>query len=249
MKEKSLYLKVLHDVCSHQYSLDAICGKFYCESYTELIDYLTKIFEDSLEEFILDPNFIQVYHDFLYALSDSCDNLEELQYLSFALSKQISIVKKELKPYNKGEKDKKGADTLYHSYTILKNELSGNLNYTDNQVFNLYENDNVKVMKYIIFDLKDLDALYHVIMTHEEIVNIYSTDDQPLIEIVIRYILDNYDNLSDEDKLYYRSVLTMIFLRDELKIEEDKLNELITEVSYACDKSKGDLYFAHINTI
>ena len=231
--KSGLYLRIIQDVNEHRYSIDEIRAKFYKEDLHDLMDFLLNTFQDSLLELIEKSDFISIYHQLLYNIVDACDELEDLQYISLVINKHLNIIKDYLKPYNKKEKDK---DEIYNKLCRLKNDLSGNLTYTDNKSFNVYEYDNVKVINYIIYEMKDIEALKHVIETHKEIVNIYNNDEEHLLTYVIRNFVDNIDTMTLEDIDYFKRVITMILIRDELKLDYKQKEEIKTDLAFKKEK-------------
>ena len=236
----NLYVRIIQDITKHHYNIDMICSKFYVNDVHELMDYLTHTFQESFDELIKIDYFKCLYHEFFYNITDECNNVDDLQYISISLGKQLACIKEYIKPYNKKEKQK---DDMYYLLSRLKNELASNQNYVDNKTYTIYEDDNIKVMKHLIFEVKDIDALYHVISNHMEIVNIYDNDEEPLIEIVIRYYLDNIDNMPKEDIDYYKRVMTMMMIRDEFTISVDKYEELKNELSYKNTNNNHDISY------
>ena len=166
----SLYLRVIQDVSKQQYELDEIFSKFYRENLEDLLEYLYDTFKDVCIDMVNSDQYIDNYHNFLFNLTDAINESESLDLLAVCIRRHIDVVKELIKPYNKKEKDK---DDTYTNLTRLKQKLETNYNNALNKSANLYEDDNTKVLKFVIFDLKDLDELYHVIDTHKEIVNVY----------------------------------------------------------------------------
>ena len=231
--KSGLYLRIIQDVNEHRYSIDEIRAKFYKEDLHDLMDFLLNTFQESLLELIEKSDFISIYHQLLYNIVDACDELDDLQYISLVINRHLNTIKDYLKPYNKKEKDK---DEIYNKLCRLKNDLSGNLTYTDNKSFNVYEYDNVKVINYIIYEMKDIEALKHVIETHKEIVNIYNNDEEHLLTYVIRNFVDNIDTMTLEDIDYFKRVITMIVIRDELKLDYKQKEEIKTDLAFKKEK-------------
>ena len=229
-----LYLRILQDINSHQYNIDSLCAKLYTNDIYEFIDYLTHTFENNIEELTNDEDFTDAYHKLFYNIADICEDVEILQYISISLNKHVRLIKDELKSYNKKEKTK---DKYYGKLMKLKSDMISNLDYVDSKMFQIYENDKIKFMEYLMFELKDIDAIYHILSTHKELVNITSNEDISLIEMVVRYFILNIDHLSDDDINYYKRLIVLILIRDEFDIEVDKIITLIHEVYFAYDKT------------
>ena len=130
--KSGLYLRIIQDVNEHRYSIDEIRAKFYKEDLHDLMDFLLSTFQESLLELIEKSDFISIYHQLLYNIVDACDELDDLQYISLVINRHLNTIRDYLKPYNKKEKDK---DEIYNKLCRLKNDLSGNLTYTDNKSF------------------------------------------------------------------------------------------------------------------
>ena len=233
----SLYVRIMQDVNKHQYSIDEIRSKFCVLTSNELSDYITTTFVESLLELTKYNDFSSIFHEFLFNVTDELNTPDELQYLAISIGKCVAAVKELLKPYNKKEKDK---DNFYHKVVRLKDDLTSNQRYAQNKMFTMYENDTVKVLKHIVFDLKDIDTLYYVLNNHSELVNIYSSDDEPFSIMVVRYLCDHIDELSNEDIDYYKRVVTMLLLRDEIKLDMDKVDEVLNDISYKLSKNDGN---------
>ena len=235
--KSDLYLRVINDININRYNIEQICSKFYCDNTPELLEYLTQTFEESFEECLLLPNYINNYHCFLFNLTDAINDAEELEYLGVCLRKHISAIKHMIKPYNKKQKEK---DEVLTKLTRLKNDLEGNYANAINKAINIYEDDNIKILKYIIFDLKDADALYHIIDNHREIVNIYHHEDEPLIVYIIRYFMQNITEMTTDDIDYYKRIITMILIRDELDLDESCVKELYDELDLLIGKEDNN---------
>ena len=225
----------IKEIVNGNNNLAMIVSNFHCLSFDDLLKHITVEFKNNISEIVDTPEFLHNYHVFLYELVDKCDDIEFINGVSLSLSRQIHLVKDLIKPYNKKEKAK---DEFYVKLIRLKSDLQGNQTYAENKMFALYENDDVKVMKYIIFVLKDIDALFNIITTHKDIVNVCNTSDQPIVEIVMRYVIDNLKDLTENEIDYYKRVLTMIFFRKEFKLDNDKYDELMKELDYALLKEK-----------
>ena len=228
----SLYLRVIQDINEHQYSIDEILSKFYVDNISDLFDYLSQTFEESCDELVLYPNYINNYHYFLFNLVEAINDPEDLEMLAVYIKKHINVIKGMIKPYNKKQKDK---DELFNKLNRLKNDLDGNYNSARNKAINIYDDDNSRILKFIIFDLKDLDALYHIIETHKEIINIYIQDEH-LLCYIIRYFMQNMDSLTSEDKDYFKRVITMILIRNELKLDEKDMADVMKELDIRLSK-------------
>ena len=231
--KSGLYLRIIQDINEHRYSIEEIQAKFYTSDVTELMDFLLYTFQESLQELLSKSDFVNMYHELLFNIIDSCENVDDLRYVSMITGRHINKVKEELKPYNKKEKQK---DDYSIRLSRLKSELSSNMTYCDTKMINLYEYDSIKVLQYIIFELKDIEALKHVIETHKEVVNIYTNDDEPLVEVIIRFFIDNIDTLTIEDVDYYKRIITMILIRDELKLDYKEIEQIKIDLEYKVDK-------------
>ncbi|MBR6073207.1 MAG: RNB domain-containing ribonuclease [Bacilli bacterium] len=240
----SLYLRVMQDINDQHYTIDEILSKFYVDSISDLLSYLTQTFEESCDELVVYPGYVNNYHCFLLNLTEAINNAEDLELLAVYIKKHISAIKSMIKPYNKKQKDK---DELFNKLNRIKNELEGNYNITMNKAIDIYDDDNSKILKFIIFELKDPNALYHIIDNHREIVNMYIHDEH-LLSYIIRYVLQNIDELSDEDIDYYKRVITMILIRDELKIDELDLEDVMEELEIM-DKKEDDNKKKHLKYI
>ena len=232
-----LYLKNLQDIYTQQYNPSTICAKFYVGDMCEFMDYATDTFEKNLSSFMNEDDFDTIYHKFLYHVVDICDDTEVLLYISNSINKHVQSVKDRLKPYNKKEKSK---DDLYSDYQKFKSDLLSNQVYADDKIFNTYEKDKIKFMEYLIFELKDIDALYHIVSTHKEIVNIWANDGTPLIEIVVRHVISNIDTLSRQDIDYFKSVIMLIIIRNEFTIDKNTINELIEDLNFEYGRTSKD---------
>ena len=231
----SLFIRIMQDVCSHQYNIDEIRSKFYVSTTKELSEYFATTFIESLPELISSAGII---HNFLYTITDEITDTDALQYLAINIGRCINAVKEMIKPYNKKEKDK---DNGYIKLIRLKDDLISNQKYAQNFMFSIYENDTVKVLKHIVFDLKEIDILNHLIMNHSELVNVYCNDDEPFVITVIRYFYDNIDKLSKEDIDYYKRVITMLLIRDELKLDIEVVDEVLNDLSFKISKNDEHL--------
>lgn len=231
--KSGLYLRIIQDINEHRYSIEEIQAKLYQNDIEDLMNYLLSTFEESLQEFLEIDDFISIYHSLLFNITDAVDDVESLRYISLIITSHINRVRLELKPYNKKEKEK---DDYQSKLFRLKTELSSNLSYCDTKMLNMFEYDSVKVLQYIIFELKDIEALKHVIETHKEVVNIYTNDDEPLIEVIIRFFIDNIDTLTVEDIDYYKRVITMILIRDELKIDYKQVDDIKVDLDHKIEK-------------
>lgn len=234
--KNSLYLRVIQDINEHQYSIDEILSKFYVDNITDLLLYLSQTFEESCDELALYSNYINDYHYFLFNLTEAINSAEDLELLAVYIKKHITIIKSMIKPYNKKQKDK---DELFNKLTRLKNDLESNYNNTMNKAINIYDDDNSRILKFIIFDLKDPNALYHIIESHKEIVNIYIHDEH-LLCFIIRYFIQHLDELSPDDIDYYKRIITMILIRNELKIDEVEMDDVLTELDIMLSKDENN---------
>jgi hypothetical protein len=140
----------IKEIVNGNNNLAMIVSNFHCLSFDDLLKHITVEFKNNISEIVDTPEFLHNYHVFLYELVDKCDDIEFINGVSLSLSRQINLVKNLIKPYNKKEKAK---DEFYVKLIRLKSDLQGNQTYAENKMFALYENDDVKVMKYIIFVL------------------------------------------------------------------------------------------------
>ena len=232
----SLYLRVIQDINEHQYSIDEILSKFYVDNITDLLIYLSQTFEESCDELVVYPNYINNYHCFLLNLTEAINKAEDLELFAVYLKKHTSIIKSLIKPYNKKQKDR---DELFFKLNKLKNEIESNYLATMNKALDIYDDDNSKILKFIIFDLKDPDALYHIIDSHRDIVNMYIHDEH-LLCFLSRFLLQNIDELSDEDIDYYKRVITMVAIRDELKLDEVDVADIMEELDIKLNKEDNN---------
>ncbi|MCR4581331.1 MAG: RNB domain-containing ribonuclease [Bacilli bacterium] len=224
----SLFFRIIEDICNHNYSLDEMIAKFYVEDSEQLINYVLDVFESNIEEFLTINSFRSNYHTFLYYLTDAINNPNVLFSLSIKIKHVIRKIEELLKPYNKGLKDK---DEKFNKLNRLKRDLNTNLTNNEQKIYRIYENDNFKVLKHIIFDIKDIDVLYHIINTHKGIVNL-SNNDEYILETVIRHLLLKINDMEDDEIDYYRRVITMFFKADKLDIAPDRLEELKNDIEF-----------------
>ena len=227
----------LQRICNFKYNLEAILAEFKVGDLNELLDELLYTFKDSIDEFVYRPDYVDLFHDFLYALTESTSNPDDLDSIGVFDKRLFNIVKAEIKPYN-NKKIKLEKDDRYNILNRLKSNLDAQYLTASNKMINIREDDNTRVLKFIIYEIKNPDILYQLLESKSEIVNKYIYDEHILHYIIKEFII-NMDSMTKEDKEYFKRIISMMLIRNELKIYEKDFRDIYTDLDCKISKKEN----------
>ncbi len=240
--ELALFILNMNTVNENNYSIKEMLGIFHSYDFNELIQNIKYILNNYLDELIINDNFISVYHDFLYHLTDEATSNEEIMAIETLIQYNQSIIRSKLKDYNKKLIEK---DIKYTRLNLLSNNLDFNLSHVNSISANKFNNGEVfyETLKNIIFDLKDIDALFGVIKNNPDAVNIRDCDNNHIFTNIIRYYLNNINNLTSEDKKFFKRTIMMFLETNELSLSDSEINEIIEDLSHRINTNNPDIEF------
>ena len=223
-----------------RFNIKMLFIKFNVDDLEHLVEKLNDYIKNDFEYIIENDDYMKDLNHFFLDLFSKIHNNDEFYLVRNLVSKTLDVCKSYLKPYNKKEKKK---DIYYAKCNKLKELLTFDL---DNIDAYLLENDEAytkfKVIKFIVFELKNPDYLFRIIQEDPNIVNITNRDSHSLFECVTNYYLDNVYTASDEDIKYYKRILMLLLESDCLSVKNQTLKYIVDK----CDSLNSFSYNSNI---
>lgn len=194
-----------------------LCGKFYVQEFNELMDVFSDFIEDNFGCLRDDEAYWQGYLFFLFNLTNNPENLIDVKV---TIEHNIKVIKTFLKEYTKNGKHK---DKYYYKFADIVSQLKRISSYIDYSIEETKENEDFKMVWFIITELKNADYLFRLIDLHPDYVNIHNQNNESLFFNLIKYYLMNMKVLSNEDILHYKRIFVMLLESDKLRIANDEL--------------------------
>lgn len=237
--ELALFISNINTIVENNCGINEILGKFYSNDFNELIDQIKYILNNYFDELVSDKCFIESYHKFLYLLADVASSNDEIMAVETLIVYNQSIIRTKLKDYNKKIIEK---DDKYNRLNLLNSNLDFNLLHVNSISSNKFNNGELfyETLKNIIFDLKDIDALFGALKDNPSAVNIKDCNNCHIFINIIRYCINNINKLSDEDKKFFKRVITMFLETNELLLSDEEIKEIVEELNYK--SSNHDIY-------
>ena len=206
-------------------TIPMICAKFNAETKEELFNELSGYLSNDFEYIIENEEYMKNINYLILDILGKLDDTDDFYFIRNLVSTIYNRCKTYLKPYNKKEKKK---DANFMRCNKLKELLSYDLDSIDAY---LVENDEsfmkFKVIKTIIFDLKNPDYLYRLTQTYPDVINITNRDGISLFEYISNYFLDNANALSLDDSKYFKRIIMILLESDSLKLKNIELKDII----------------------
>jgi len=212
-------------------SITRLKAIFKVDHFSELMDLIIDYFDENLEEIVLDEEFVDKYHIFLYNLVDHEVKAGHLFKMKEVINSHRRSIKKSIKQYTKFDKPK---DTIYVHLERFKGLLDVNDNHLYPRLVQLNEKEDYLVVKFLIDTVKNPDYLFRIFQLHPDYVNVKNQDGHHLFYIIVQYYLSEIKTLSEEDIKYYKRIFIMLLESDDFELTNIELNDILDW----CDKNE-----------
>ena len=227
--------------------LPMILAKFSCIDLNDFLITLGEYFTNDFEYIISNEEYMNELSLFvLNFIKDNLDNEDDLYKVRYIILKTVRAAKTFLKPYNKKEKKK---DYLYNKANKLKTLFEGDLDFIDNCLIDKDKNfDEFKILNFLIFDLKNPDYIFRLCDINPDFINITNYKGEKIFNLLVDYYIDNINDLSEEDLIYYKRVFMILFESGALKLKNDELNTAYDKLNkmYNINKNKDIKYLIEL---
>ncbi len=209
-------------------TLHEILARFQVNSLDELTIYLSGCIRECLEKDRIDNAFFNELYSFILSvlLKNAITRKETIELNSFYHMIK-GMLHDELRPYNKGLKNKDGR---YHILSSIQSKYKNMEVYIEALVESKKGKNTFKIIWFIINELKKPDYLFRLFELHPDYVNLRNENNTHLFLHLCNYYMAHLKELSERDINYYKRIIVMMLESDRLSLSNKELFSLLKNI-------------------